>query len=133
MFNNNLFTLIMEKQIVLNSIQTPDGTILISHHVHDYVTHLDKNGEQYMVDGGTSYLKRSSNVESYKDLSVYVDDDFELVRVSMERGSRGINSDEPLRWVKLADMSDDHLKAVLAYGASKWQMDLINKEIKYRK
>ena len=123
----------MEKQIVLNSIQTPDGTILISHHVHDYVTHLDENKELYCVDGGTSYLKRSSNIEYYKDLSVYADDDFELVRVSMERGSRGINSDEPLKWVKLADMSDEHLKAILVYGGSKWQMDLINKEIKYRK
>ena len=123
----------MEKQIVLNSIRTPDGTILISHHRHNYSTHLDKNGFEYFVDGGTDYLRRNFNLKSAEDLSVYSDDDFKLVRVSMERGSRGVNSDEPLKWIKLADMSDDHLKAVIVYGAAKWQIDLIKKEIKYRK
>ena len=57
----------MARQIVLNSIMTPDGTVLISHHRHDYVTHLDKNGELYLVDGGTDYLKRFVNFEPFKD------------------------------------------------------------------
>ena len=33
-------------------MRTPDGTILESKHRHDYVTHLDANGNEYMLDGG---------------------------------------------------------------------------------
>ena len=45
-------------QIVCNRIITPDGTVLQSHHRHDYVSYIDKNGLEYMVDGGHDYLRR---------------------------------------------------------------------------
>ena len=45
----------MEKKLILSRIRTPDGTILTSYHQHDYVTHTDKNGETYMLDGGSEY------------------------------------------------------------------------------
>ena len=40
------------EELLLNQIKTPDGTILRSHSRHDYVTHVDANGHEYMVDGG---------------------------------------------------------------------------------
>lgn len=122
----------MERQIVLNSIRTPDGTVLTSHHRHDYVSHLDANGETYTTDGGTAYLRRSFNVIPAEDLTVYADDDFELVRISAERGSRGKNSDEPLRYIKICDMDDEYLESVLDYGGSPWHLDIIRKEIEWR-
>lgn len=121
------------RQVVLNSVKTPDGTILTSHHRHDFVSHVDANGQTYINDGGTSYLRRSLNTIPAEDLTVYADDDFELVRISAERGSRGVNGDEPLRYIKICDMSDNHLKSVLAYGGSPWHLDIIKKEIEYRK
>ena len=61
------------KHIVLNRIKTPDETILISRHRHDYVTYTDANGETYMIDGGTDYLRRSVNSEPFEEQSLYAD------------------------------------------------------------
>ena len=38
--------------LVRNAMRTPDGTIIRSRHRHDYVTHKDANGSEYMLDGG---------------------------------------------------------------------------------
>ena len=61
----------LSKKIILNAIQTPDGTVLISRNSHDYVCHKDANGSFYSVDGGNDYLKRSGKTD-YKELSVFV-------------------------------------------------------------
>ena len=50
----------MDARIIINAIETPDGTVLISAHRHDYRDHTDANGSYYAVDGGHDYLKRSS-------------------------------------------------------------------------
>ncbi len=49
----------MEKRLIYNSIITPDGTVLVSRHRHDYNSHLDKNGLTYSIDGGTDYTRTS--------------------------------------------------------------------------
>ena len=64
---------------------------------------------------------------------VYEDDDYEVVRQHATRGSRGKDGKEPLTWVAIADMDDDYLKAVLEYGGDDWHLELMDKEIKYRK
>ncbi|WP_198160174.1 hypothetical protein [Photobacterium sp. J15] len=61
------------KHIVLKRNTTPDSTILISRHRHDYVTHINANGETYMVDGGTDYLRRNVNTEPFEEQSIYTD------------------------------------------------------------
>ncbi len=63
----------MERKLILSQIQTPDGTILKSLHQHDYVTHVDANGEEYSLDGGNVYQRYNVCKEPFKDLSIYSD------------------------------------------------------------
>ena len=103
-----------EPILLHNSIMTPDGTILVSRHRHDFVEHLDKNGKTYFLDGGLDY-RRIGGDNDYEDLAVYSTDEFEKIRCVLERGSRGKNFNKPLRWVRLKDMSDNWLSALLEW------------------
>lgn len=103
----------MNEQLLVNSIQTPDGTLLVSYTVHDYKTHEDKNGETYMVDGGRSYLRRNLNKEPAKELSVFVDSKHYYKRLRFEWGTYGKEGKGPFRRVKLMDMTDNHIEAIL--------------------
>lgn len=104
-----------ERFLLVNSIQTPDGTILVSRNVHDYVSYEDKiTGTTYAIDGGGEYLRWMPGGD-YKDLSVYSDDPHEKIRAGVERGGRGINGDEPLTYVTLDKINDDWLKAIIKY------------------
>lgn len=131
------------KKILVNRIKTPDGTILVSKHRHDYVTYVDENGLEYMVDGGTAYLRRNVHkipmnkfvkfvvgcVESwgfilkardlveYRELSIYYDDDtpFELIRQHVYRGGRGKDGKQPLKFVLLKDMSNGWVDNLIIY------------------
>jgi len=100
--------------LLLNRIKTPDGTILTSRTRHDYVTHKDANGLEYMVDGGIDYQRCNLNKDApHEDLSIYSDDAHEKIRAGFEWGGRGINGDQPLTYKPLMAMSDDHIKAIL--------------------
>lgn len=76
----------------------------------------------YGVDGGSSYSRRIGNTNECEDLSVWIDDDkpmdddkFKIVRESLHWGTRGKDGDQPVRWVKMSEMSDAHLTAMLKY------------------
>ena len=103
-----------ERFIVLNQIRTPDGTILRSLNRHHYQTYLDANGKEYMVDGGTDYLRRNVHDDApYEELSIYSDDSFDVIRRSLHWGTYGPKGDQAKRYVPMADMSDDHIRAIL--------------------
>lgn len=125
-----------EPSIVANRIQTPDGTILQSFNRHDYKTHSDENGHTYMVDGGCDYLRRNVvNEAPYKELSVYSDDPHEMIRESMHWGTRGVNGDQPLKYIPLKDMDTDHIQACLdtqKFMHPHFRVAMQN-ELKYRK
>lgn len=126
----------MERKIICNRIITPDGTELISHHVHDFNGHEDKNDNVYYVDGGKEYLRRVGPSD-YTEASIYSDDSFEVIREHLYRGSRGKDGMQELEYIKLKDMSDEHLKATIiyndryGYGAS--YNTYYEMEIQYRK
>lgn len=104
----------VKRKIAANRIMTPDGTILQSYHVHDYVTYTDKNGKEYMVDGGNEYRRRNLHDDApYIEMSVYFDDPFEQVREVLCWGTYGKNGDQPRQWVPLCKMSDAHINAIL--------------------
>lgn len=117
-------------KLILNRIKTPDGTVLTSYNTHDFVMHKDKNGNEYGVDGGTSYSRRIGNTNECEDLSIWVnpenmlirgkdgemlskEESFEIIRETIHWGSRGKNGDQPLKHVKLQEMTDEHLHNIL--------------------
>lgn len=105
-----------DRKIILNRIKTPDGTVLTSHHRHDYISHIDANGETYMTDGGTAYIHRSVNIIPAEDLTVYEDAPFEVIRENFYRGGRGKDGKQPLTWTALKDMNDEWLEAAFVYN-----------------
>jgi hypothetical protein len=98
--------------IIYNGLQTPDGTVIESVHRHDYQTHTDANGKEYVIDGGFDYVRRSNHGDE-KLLTVTIDDDHETVREHMKWGTRGPKGDQPLKYVKLKDMDTDHIQACI--------------------
>jgi len=124
------------KQLVVNARITPDGTRIQSNYRHDYVTHVDKNGMTYMVDGGLEYARYNINDIPDTPAYLYVDDNFSEIRKYHCRGSRGKDGKQPLKWITLAKMSLNHLKACIAYnkerGVDNFTNDLYNKEILFR-
>lgn len=121
-------------RLVLNRIKTPDGTIITSYHVHDYVTHLDANGNEYMVDGGLEYLRRNVYEDApYEEMSVTTEAPFEQIRESMHWGTYGKKGDQPLRYVTVSQMTDGHIKAILNQNmGAKWVQEILEDELKYR-
>jgi len=102
-----------EPILLLNGIRTPDGTDLYSRYTHDYVTHTDHvTGNKYMVDGGLEYGRRSAWGDEI-DLSIRSDDEFEVIRRAPLWGTRGINGNEPLRYVSIAAMDTNHIETLI--------------------
>jgi hypothetical protein len=121
------------QQIVYNSITCDEcNETIVSYHRHDYKTCSCPN--EAMVDGGTDYLRYGAkNMSKIKQFAVYTDDDFKIVRKYATRGSRGKDGKQPLKYIPICEMDDDYLEAILDYGGPDWHIDLIKKEIEYRK
>lgn len=117
-----------EKQIALNKgFCGRCNEVLVSYHRHDFVT---CSCGASSLDGGNDYIRLLGDTVVEP---IYTDDDFEIVRKHAVRGSRGPNGDQPLSWITICDMTDDHLEAVLEYGGPAWHLELIRREIEWRK
>ena len=115
-----------EQRLLKNALRTPDGTIIQSRSRHDYVTHTDANGKVYVVDGGLDYQRRSNHGDE-QDCSVYDTGDHLVRREALTWGSYGLRRDQPLTLTTIADMSTDHIKAVIRNCSS--YMNLLIKEV----
>ena len=124
-----------EKPKILSSrMRTPDGTILESKHRHDYVTHTDANGKEYMLDGGRDYVRCSANGDE-ELLTVTSDDSHSLIREVVNWGTYGKDGDEPLRYVTIAGLNPYHLRAILDTHQKRMSPALykvMQDEVKYR-
>jgi hypothetical protein len=121
-------------RILVNGMRTPDGTEIYSRYRHDYVTHEDANGETYMVDGGTDYIRRSKNKANSVDLTVYSDGRHIFDRNWFHWGNRGPDGTEELTWVQLVRMSTKHIEAILETQThiNEYVSNLMKAELKYR-
>jgi len=125
-------------KILVNSIKTPDGTVLSSRHRHDFVMHQDSvTGEEYGIDGGGEYLRRIGNVSQCEDLSITDKTPFEEVRKRFHWGSYGKKGDEPLQRRRLLELSDTHIQAIIenVFKSAEYSVfkTWFEKELSYRK
>ena len=99
--------------LIQNGLRTPDGTEIFSRSRHDYVTHRDENGCLYMVDGGLDYSRQSYNKDEF-DLCQYYDDEEHAHNLKYAKwGTHGKDGSEDLHYIHVADMTTNHIKAVL--------------------
>jgi hypothetical protein len=130
--------------IVQNAVQTPDGTILISTHRHDYQSYTDGNGHTYMVDGGYDYIRRAVPIDENgkpmcESLTLHSDSPFEEVREKLLWGTYGRNGEQPLSYVRLKDMEENHIVNVLQMIKDDtsiraiYRRDMMQRELKHRK
>lgn len=123
------------RELIINQIKTPDGTILMSLHEHDFKMYTDKvSGEVYLNDGGNSYIRRSINKVPFTDISIYSDSPFEVLREHLTWGTYGKNGDEPLQRKPIKDPSSEHIQAILTNCGyiSQVMKESLNKELEYR-
>jgi hypothetical protein len=99
--------------LLVNAIITPDGTRLESTHRHDFKTHIDANGEEYMVDGGLDYMRGSVNKIPATNACVTSDDDHSIIREAFTWGTYGKDGSKQLVRLPIASLEDDHIAAIL--------------------
>jgi hypothetical protein len=122
---------------LLNSIKTPDGTILVSKNIHDYVSHIDKNGQYYAVDGGEAYLKRGFDKVDYEELSIKDDGEFETRRKYLHWGKnydKDMNRLDRTIWQTIDKLDTGHIEAIIDGGFCKDEiyLDTFKKELELR-
>ena len=119
--------------LIYNAIRTPDGTILESRSVHDFVGHTDANGKFYAVDGGLEYPRRCGDMD-YEELRLTLEDDFSKIRECVRWGTYGPKGDQPMRFIKIKDLDTEHISSILdlRYLGSKFRI-VLEKELEFRK
>lgn len=119
--------------ILRNAIKTPDGTILESTHVHDFKMYQDKiTGKEYGVDGGLAYLRTIGDMTDCTNLSIE-SDDHKTIRTHLKWGTYGKSGKNPLKFVSLSELSNNHIKAIIATQTlSKEVLSALNDELAYR-
>ena len=100
-------------KLIRNAIRTPDGTVLESYSRHDYKSHIDANGKEYIVDGGLEYIRTSIH-DDQVSLALYDDEPHDVQRDVLKWGSRGVNGDQPLTFKPISEMDTDHIQAVVS-------------------
>ena len=67
-----------------------------------------------MVDGGLDYGRRNQHDSApYIEMSLYDDEPHSVQREILKWGTYGINGDQPLKFVTIAEMDTAHLEAVV--------------------
>jgi hypothetical protein len=126
-----------DRWIILNRVKCLEcGEILISQHRHDYNTCGCPNHTG--VDGGGDYLRcGGKEMSKVNPIPVYSDAPFEIIRDSVYRGSRGRLGNEPLKYIKLSEIDNEYLQAIIDYEEELRPMNkylpIYKQEQKFRK
>lgn len=99
-------------RLLVNAWRCPDGTILESRGVHDCKFYGDwKVGHGWMVDGGLEYCRCGG--EGLTFVGCYENDPIQIIRELFTWGTYGPQGNQPKTYVKLRDMSKEHIEAIL--------------------
>ncbi|CAH7351561.1 hypothetical protein VCHA53O466_40123 [Vibrio chagasii] len=99
--------------VYVSRMETPDGTMLISRSQHDYSEYIDANGDTYILDGGSDYQRISINKVPMIDRSIRRSDGHEVIRQHVTWGSYGKDGTEPLHFIAVKDLEDEHIQNIL--------------------
>lgn len=123
----------VSEQIVYNAVRCDVCEVTInSTYVHDYKTCGCEN--KAMVDGGLDYARYGAvDINKITKITYTDNDPHDLIREFFAWGSYGKAGDQPRQYIKLKDMSDEHIRAVIVYkGVRPWVVKLMKQEIDYR-
>lgn len=121
-------------EVYASRIKTPDGTIIQSFHRHDYKEYTDANGETYMLDGGTDYMRSNINKVPFENISVYTYDPHEVKRLVPVWGTYGKDGKQPFKYISVSEMEDAHIMALLEPNmyVKRSIKDVLKQELKLR-
>lgn len=108
----------MSRNLIVNKVRCKIcGEVLESRHRHDYKT--CSCDQKTMIDGGLDYGRYGGvDLDQIEHLSVYDNDPHDLIRQSATWGTYGKNGDQPISYIKIADMTNNHINAILEkFGA----------------
>lgn len=125
-----------DRHIVRNMAQCLKcNDVITSYYGHDYT---GCSCGAIAVDGGANYLKRVGEPKDIKELSIYDDAPFEVIRENFHRGGRGKDGTQPLTWTPMDKMSNGWLENCITYNENGGQGNsfankMYKKELEYRK
>jgi hypothetical protein len=87
-----------------------------------------------MVDGGHAYTRYGAeDMSKLLKHTCYLTDPHEELREAVTWGTYGKEGKDPLRHVKIKDMSDAHVQAVIVYpNVAPWIVEILQNEQVYR-
>jgi hypothetical protein len=87
-----------------------------------------------IVDGGHDYTRYGAeDMSKLIKHTLYLTDPHEKLREAVSWGTYGKEGKDPLRHVKIKDMSDEHLNAVIIYpNVVPWMVKIMQDELEYR-
>jgi hypothetical protein len=119
--------------ILVNRIRLPSGKYLESRSQWDFV-----QAEGFFVDGGNAYV-RTSMLDQNNICTVYDSDPIEVIRDALRWGTFGKPMTDRVVRVKLKDLSNAHLDAIILYveqhswAYREYLLDVFKREKEYRK
>lgn len=102
-----------ERKLIAKWVMAPDGTMLPSFFWHDYRTHKMEDGRITTVDGGRNPIYNTDTNWEATNMSVYLDDPFEVIRRFFCRLHKGADGKQKPTWTPLFKMSDKWLDEVI--------------------
>ena len=104
----------MQEQIIISRIKLIDETILSSNGVHDMVCH-EIDGKKICLDGGSEYTRLVGDFSliTEEKVSITTETPIEEIREVYNWGTYGKKGDEDFHRVKLKDMSNKHIEAII--------------------